>query len=378
MLTPHKTTSPTISATDTTNAASKATEVTPSSATAADARTKRIQERRAASTAQLLQFLRTAPPPLDFIWPGFLLSTVGAIIAAGSTGKSFYALQAAMCVAHAEANKALLNLDIKKHGRVVIFNAEDPKTILWERIHAIAHHLPPDIYEEMAKDIEIISLFGVLETDLSDSTFRDDVLEICEGARLVIFDTFNRFSGDANENDNAEMAKLLKYYEHIAHASQCAVLFLHHSSKYMSASGRQHEQEAARGASAITSNLRWQGFMQTMSEAECADTDIALEDRKSYVRYGANKENYGHSNSDRWFKRERGGVLLPTSLEIAASNEHKSINSLAQEKARQQAEFDNLCNVNKLQQRHPQKNRSKKSAQEKVVTKRQGKNYGEA
>ncbi|WP_152546017.1 AAA family ATPase, partial [Bordetella bronchiseptica] len=32
------------------------------------------------------------PPELDFIWPGFLAGTVGALVAPGATGKSFFAL----------------------------------------------------------------------------------------------------------------------------------------------------------------------------------------------------------------------------------------------------------------------------------------------
>lgn len=35
------------------------------------------------------------PPELDFIWPGFLAGTVGALVAPGATGKSFFALEGA-------------------------------------------------------------------------------------------------------------------------------------------------------------------------------------------------------------------------------------------------------------------------------------------
>jgi cell division protein FtsX len=39
------------------------------------------------------------PPELDFIWPGFLAGTVGALVAPGATGKSYWALEAAMALA---------------------------------------------------------------------------------------------------------------------------------------------------------------------------------------------------------------------------------------------------------------------------------------
>ena len=41
------------------------------------------------------------PPSLDFIWPGFLAGTTGALVSAGGVGKSYLILQAAMAVAAA-------------------------------------------------------------------------------------------------------------------------------------------------------------------------------------------------------------------------------------------------------------------------------------
>lgn len=45
------------------------------------------------------QAFEVLPPPIDFIWPGFIAGTVGALVAPGATGKSYWALQAAMSVA---------------------------------------------------------------------------------------------------------------------------------------------------------------------------------------------------------------------------------------------------------------------------------------
>lgn len=47
----------------------------------------------------LLSAFRLPPPELDFVWPGFLAGTVGALVAPGATGKSFWALEAAMSIA---------------------------------------------------------------------------------------------------------------------------------------------------------------------------------------------------------------------------------------------------------------------------------------
>ena len=58
------------------------------------------------------------PPALDFIWPGFLAGTVGALVAPGATGKSFWALEAAMAIACSVAGGDLLRLSPAGTGRV--------------------------------------------------------------------------------------------------------------------------------------------------------------------------------------------------------------------------------------------------------------------
>ncbi|WP_449757724.1 AAA family ATPase [Diaphorobacter aerolatus] len=50
------------------------------------------------------------PPVLDFIWPGFLAGTVGALVAPGATGKSFWALEAAMSIACSVSGGDLVGL----------------------------------------------------------------------------------------------------------------------------------------------------------------------------------------------------------------------------------------------------------------------------
>ncbi|KGR50635.1 hypothetical protein OC00_12040 [Xanthomonas vasicola] len=59
------------------------------------------------------------PPILDFIRPGFLAGTVGALVAQGGTGKSFWALEAAMSIARSVAGGDLVGLAPVRTGRVV-------------------------------------------------------------------------------------------------------------------------------------------------------------------------------------------------------------------------------------------------------------------
>jgi RecA-family ATPase len=275
-------------------------------------------ERRKASSDRLRMFAKTPPPKQDYVWRGFLRRTVGGVIASGSTGKSFWAMEAAMCVASAKANALLLKLDIPTHGRVVIFNAEDPNEIFWQRFHATCALLDPADIDAMVDNMDFVPLFGRADTDMNDIMFVHELLEYAKGSRLVIFDTLNRFAGEAEENSNAEMALLLKRFEYIAANAGPGVLVLHHSSKNASANGQQHKQESARGASSITSNLRWQAFMQGMSTEEALDLGVAEEQRHNYVQFGGNKENYGQKTPATWLKRHEHGVLLPFDFQAEA------------------------------------------------------------
>ena len=58
----------------------------------------------------IMEAFQQEPPQLDFIWPGFLAGTVGALVAPGATGKSFWALEAAMSIACSVAGGDVVNL----------------------------------------------------------------------------------------------------------------------------------------------------------------------------------------------------------------------------------------------------------------------------
>jgi RecA-family ATPase len=278
--------------------------------------------RRQASAKIMLKYMTEDPPPADYVWTGFLRGTVGGLIAAGATGKSFLAIEIAMCVASPVANAKLLKFEIPKHGRVAIINAEDPEQVLWERIRAISKQIKMSITEmkDMVYRIEIVSLFGKPETDMMDELFRAHMLEYAHETRLIIYDTLNRLAGESNENDNAEMALLLKGFEYVSARANSAGLILHHSTKGASGKGEQDKQEAARGASSITSNLRWQGYMQTMTKDEAIPLKIKEEDRHQYVRFGGNKENYGSKTPAIWLQRHDKGVLLPVTFKAEQDN----------------------------------------------------------
>ena len=263
------------------------------------------------------------PPVLDFIWSGFLAGTVGALVAPGATGKSFWALEAAMSIACSVAGGDLVGLGPKRTGRVVYFAGEDPEVALVCRVHAIGQHLNQQAREAIAENLTIKPIMGMLMNVMDDQQ-RADVIKFCDGARLIVLDTLSRIH-DRDENSNGDMARLVATLEHVAASTGASVLYLHHVSKGSAREGQTDQQQAARGASALIDNARWCGFVAKMTKDEAEGlSDRAYDrlpigdDRRGYfVRFGVSKQNYAATQLDRWYLRGGSGVLLPVDLLVA-------------------------------------------------------------
>ncbi|MEE4074513.1 helicase RepA family protein [Pseudomonas viridiflava] len=266
------------------------------------------------------------PPSLDFIWPGFLAGTVGALVAPGATGKSFWALEAAMsvaCGATVESRAAggdLVGLAPAKSGRVVYYAGEDPEPALIGRIHSIGKHLGQEARGAIVENLMVMPIMGTL-SDVMRKRQRAEIIGQCEGARLIVLDTLSRIH-TLDENSNSEMARLVSTLEHIAASTGASVLYLHHVSKSSARDGQADQQQASRGASVLVDNVRWCGFIAKMTDKEAeARTDRAFdrqpigEDRRGFfVRFGVNKQNYARTPKERWYMQHNGGVLLPVDL----------------------------------------------------------------
>lgn len=279
---------------------------------------------------ELKTFFNTEPEPLDFLWAGGpLAGTVGALIAPGGAGKSFFALQAAIAIAAKEQPQAdLLDIEPTKGGIVDYYALEDPMPVLWHRLHAIGSHLPPTAREAVQKNLRLRPMVGQLGFDLVNpdpdfipvAPIAHAIIAESTDSRLIILDTLSR-AHSYDENKNGEMALLLRTLEYIAKETSATVLFLHHTNKGSAREGQGAEQQSARGASALIDNARWAAFVQTMTEKESHvffaphETEpIGNDGRKFYLRYGVNKQNYGSHENDTWYERTQGGVLRPVEL----------------------------------------------------------------
>jgi RecA-family ATPase len=260
------------------------------------------------------------PPTLDFIWPGFLVGTVGALIAPGATGKSFWALEAAMSIACSVAGGDLVGLAPARTGRVVYLAGEDPEPALIRRVHAMGQHLDQAAREAIAENLTLEPIMGQGKNVMDDRQLRRLISDYA-GARLIVLDTLSRIH-NCDENSNGDMARLIGQLEKIAVGTGAAILFLHHVSKGSARDCQTDQQQAARGASALIDNARWCGFVAKMTEDEAQrfsdrsyDREPIGNDRRGYfVRFGVSKQNYDSTPLDRWYSRHAGGVLLPVEL----------------------------------------------------------------
>lgn len=248
------------------------------------------------------ELLSTAPEPLDFVLPGLVRATVGALVSPGGTGKSYWAL--AVAIAIGAGHKADLTGLNPTEGRVLVLSKEDPMQAIAQRLHAMAKLIPKSV---SYGNVDFRCCVG-LDIDVMDASWFSHLCEAAKGARLVILDTLTRFH-HLDENSAQDMGRLIAQLERLAAASGAAILFLHHTSKASVTAGQATLQQAARGSSVLVDNARWSAFLACMSEAEARVHGVAAADRVNYVRWNISKQNYGAAIDDVWYRREAGGAL---------------------------------------------------------------------
>ena len=277
----------------------------------------------------VLAAFENEPPVLDFVWPGFLAGTVGALVAPGATGKSFWALEAAMSIACNVAGGDLLGLAPKHTGSVLYLAGEDPEPALIRRVHAIGKHLAADARAAIAEGLTLEPIMG-LGFDVMNARQFERLAERGQGQRLIVLDTLSRIH-QLDENSNGDMSKLIARLERLAASTGAAVLFLHHVSKGSARDGQADQQQAARGASALIDNARWCGYVARMTDEEAKRLSdrsrgwepVGSEQRGQFVLFGVSKQNYDATPLDRWYMRHAGGVLVPVALHETNRNEEK-------------------------------------------------------
>lgn len=263
----------------------------------------------------------TASIQRDFIMPGFKLGTVGSLVSPGGAGKSMFAL----ILSHQIATGIdLLGLGETKKGKVVYLSGEDDEEELGYRLSGIAPQLSLASRSDCYDNLMLIDLTQEMKR-IENNEFRDELEMAAHGARLIILDTLRVFHS-ADENSASEMTNIIGVMRSIAAKYQCSILFLHHSSKNMAVSGAGDMQQASRGSSVLTDNIRWQSYLVTMTEKESeqltyrtSGEPIGKEAKGYFVKFGVSKQNYGAQFVEKWYRRGKNGILEPIQLRNVVS-----------------------------------------------------------
>ncbi|MFN7640676.1 MAG: helicase RepA family protein [bacterium] len=256
----------------------------------------------------------------DFIIPGFKAGTVGSLVSPGGAGKSMFGLMLTHQVA---CGVDLLGLGETQKGRVVYLSGEDDEEELGYRLAAIGPLLSLPDRAACDENIMLVDLTQDMKR-IESKEFREELEMAAHGTRLIILDTLRVFHG-ADENSSSEMTHIVGILRAIAGKHNCSILFLHHSSKSMAVSGAGDMQQASRGSSVLTDNIRWQSYLLTMTEKDSEQLSdrtngepIGKDKRSYYVKFGMSKQNYGTPFEEKWYRRGKGGILEPVSLRSVA------------------------------------------------------------
>lgn len=250
----------------------------------------------------------TEPEPINFILPGLAAGTCGAAVSPGGTGKSMLALQIAMLKSSSEKGRLKGLFGEADLLKIAYISAEDPANILHQRIHAVAHAPGGAMSEKnidaFHQNCKIYPVYGS-GLDIKTGAGAAFLRSVAEGQQLVIVDTLRRVH-TADENSNGEMSQVLGVAESIARDTNAAILFLHHVPK---SNPNFVNIVSARGASAITDNLRYVASLRHISDKEAEGFGVAATDRWQHTVFSVIKSNYAMPTPDSWLVRENKGVL---------------------------------------------------------------------
>ncbi|QKL60726.1 AAA family ATPase [Ralstonia solanacearum] len=266
------------------------------------------------------QVMTTPPPALDYVLPGLLVGTVGAIIGPGAMGKTMLLTQIACALASGlPPLGGALGLAGSAPVKVVLFLAEESCLIMHHRLHSIVAQLAiaANVTDKMAmlellrRNLKLLPLAGqsgLVKLEPGAMNF-DEVIDICQGARLVAFDPLRRFH-DGDENQSKEMTPIVGQAERLAFLTGAAVLLSHHTNRAAILSGMGDQVTASRGSTALPDNVRWQANLSSV-KAEQA-TKLGFKP-KELVKLDSTKANYGAPFDPVVLRRlPDTGILVPT------------------------------------------------------------------
>lgn len=256
--------------------------------------------------------LTAVHPPLDFVLPGLLPSSLGLLVAPGGIGKTNLALEVAISTALGRPTAGGL-FPASKPGKVIFLAGEESDRLLAERIRAMLRlneQADPNLYENLVLLPMAGESCALIESGRPTAQY-DELKSLSEGARLIIVDPVRRMHTD-DENSSGDMTRFVVAMEQLAKASGAAVLGIHHANRASASdAGSQH---AARGSSALVDGARWQLNLSRMDEKSATTLMVSEAERPNYIAVDYAKTNYLPPRPRCWLKRQPGGGLALEAL----------------------------------------------------------------
>lgn len=249
-------------------------------------------------------------PNLDFVLPGLLAGSVGMIAGNGAVGKSILALHISQAIATGKPVASGL-WPAPRTGPVLVIAGEDGPAILQERLHWLRQSMTESGIAMFDELVEIRSGAGedmrILTRDGGPGPFLPLLEEAAAGQRLVILDPL-AFLHDADEQDNGAMTRLMQLCQGVCKRTGTTIILLHHFSKAGHQAGGE-DWSAARGASSLTTAVRWQVNLTPPTNQERKEYGIDDAMAGHWVKVATVKVNYGERGKEGWLHRAKGGVL---------------------------------------------------------------------
>jgi RecA-family ATPase len=269
-------------------------------------------------------WLDTSPPQRRHLLRDCLpAGIVGALIGQGGTSKSTLALQLAVSIATKKTLAGQWAVD--EDGGVLALFAEDDTDELKRRLHAIVDKselneverklLSNNLYiKSMVAHNNLMTSAGKNGTSSTDYCERLELVACgIDNLKLIIIDPASRFRG-GSEIDNDDVTAFIAELEKLAQHTGATVLIVHHANKQSQANGSMLQQ-AARGASAFTDNVRWVMNLAEMTDKERKTHEVPADQQRMYIKAMVSKSNYAPPQPfPAWLKRGEHGVLNTASL----------------------------------------------------------------
>lgn len=246
-------------------------------------------------------------PRREFLYGTHLIRKfISVTVAPGGVGKSALLIVEALDMA---TGKQIFGWFCpEKELTVWLFNLEDPRDELDRRVMAscLKHKITKDdiggrLYVNSGREQPLV----IAETTREGARIVRPVVNalINEIKRrnidVLIVDPFVSCH-NVNENDNSSMDMVVKEWNKVAEAGNCAIELIHHTRKLGDA---RVSTEAARGAKALTDAARSVRIINGMTEKQ--GLEAGVDNHRNYFQTYTDKSNMAPpANMSRWFKIE--------------------------------------------------------------------------